>query len=57
MEGWGVLVAATAHQVPVLEVRTVSNLIGDRDPASWDVPVAFAALARVGARLLGDPWR
>jgi futalosine hydrolase len=56
MEGWGVLVAATAHQVPVLEVRTVSNLIGDRDPSSWDVPVAFAALAEVGARLLGDPW-
>jgi futalosine hydrolase len=56
MEGWGVLVAATPHGVPVLEVRTVSNLIGDRDPASWDLPAAFAALTGVGARLLAEPW-
>lgn len=56
MEGWGVLVAATPHGVPVLEVRTVSNLIGDRDPSSWDIPAAFDALARVGAQLLGEPW-
>jgi futalosine hydrolase len=56
MEGWGVLAAATPHGVPVLEVRTVSNLIGDRDPSSWDIPAAFDALARVGAQLLVDPW-
>ncbi|HUR13947.1 MAG TPA: futalosine hydrolase [Mycobacteriales bacterium] len=56
MEGWGVLVAATAHHVPVVEVRTVSNLIGDRDPSSWDIHAAFDALARVGAQLLADPW-
>lgn len=56
MEGWGVLVAATAHHVPALEVRTVSNLIGDRDTSTWDLPAAFDALARVGAQLLADPW-
>jgi hypothetical protein len=41
----------------VLEVRAVSNLVGDRDPASWDLPAAFDALARVGAALLEGPWR
>ena len=56
MEGWGVLTAALPQGLPALEVRTVSNLIGDRDPATWDFPVAFAALARVGAALLEKPW-
>ena len=56
MEGWGVLVAATAHHVPALEVRAVSNLIGDRDPSTWDIPAAFDALARLGSQLLVDPW-
>ncbi len=56
MEGWGVLVAAARYGVPVLEVRTVSNLIGDRDPATWDFPRAFDSLACVGSALLEQPW-
>ena len=57
MEGWGVLAAASPHGVAVLEVRTVSNLIGDRDPSTWDFAGAFDALARVGTQLLEEPWR
>jgi futalosine hydrolase len=56
MEGWGVWEAARRHGLPVAEVRTVSNLIGDRDPSAWDIAGAFAALGSVGARLLGEPW-
>jgi futalosine hydrolase len=56
MEGWGVLAAALPHGLPVLEVRTVSNLIGDRDPATWDFAAAFGSLAGIGAALLGAPW-
>lgn len=56
MEGWGVLEAARAHGVDVLEVRAVSNLVGDRDTSAWDIPTAFAALTRVGSLLLEDPW-
>ena len=56
MEGWGVLTAALPHALPVLEVRTVSNLVGVRDLATWDLPTAFAALTRVGRDLLGRPW-
>jgi futalosine hydrolase len=56
MEGWGVLAAAGPHDVPVVEVRTVSNLIGDRDPSTWHFEAAFASLARVGSALLGASW-
>jgi futalosine hydrolase len=56
MEGWGVWEAARRHGVPVAEVRTVSNLIGDRDPSAWDISTAFGALAGVGPRLLGEAW-
>ena len=56
MEGWGVLTAALPHSIPVLEVRTVSNLVGVRDLATWDLPTAFASLSRVGSRLLGSAW-
>lgn len=56
MEGWGVLVAAARHGLPVLEVRTVSNLIGDRDRSTWDFPAAFDSLARIGSALLEQPW-
>jgi futalosine hydrolase len=56
MEGWGVLTAALPHGLPVVEVRTVSNLVEDRDTSSWDIPRALAGLTRVGAALLADPW-
>jgi futalosine hydrolase len=57
MEGWGVRTAAAAHGLPTLEVRTVSNLVTDRDKGGWDITAAFDALDRVGAALLGAPWR
>lgn len=56
MEGWGVLEAARLHDVPVIEVRAVSNLVGDRDTDRWDFPAAFASLTRIGASLLAEPW-
>ena len=45
MEGAGVLAAAAAHGVPFLELRAVSNPVGPRDRAGWDLP---GALARLG---------
>lgn len=56
MEGWGVLTATLPHGLPMLEVRTVSNVVGVRDLSTWDLPAAFTALTHVGARLLGDSW-
>jgi futalosine hydrolase len=56
MEGAGVLAAALAHGVPFGEVRAVSNAVGRRDRAGWDLPGALDALGRAFARLLGQPF-
>jgi futalosine hydrolase len=54
MEGAGVLAAARALGVPMLEIRTVANLVGRRDRSRWDVPAALAALAQAMAALFED---
>jgi futalosine hydrolase len=48
MEGAGVLAAAEAHGVPFLELRAISNPVGPRDRAGWDLA---GALARLGPAL------
>ncbi|AEW94778.1 MULTISPECIES: futalosine hydrolase [Streptomycetaceae] len=44
MEGFGVAEAAVAHGLPVLEVRAVSNPVGPRDRAAWQIGRALARL-------------
>jgi futalosine hydrolase len=44
MEGFGVLRAAALAGVPALEVRAISNAIGENDRARWDLAAGFAAL-------------
>ncbi|MEV6786748.1 futalosine hydrolase [Streptomyces sp. NPDC051098] len=44
MEGFGVAEAATAHALPVLEVRAVSNPVGPRDRDAWRVKEALDSL-------------
>lgn len=44
MEGFGVAEAAAAHGVPVLEIRAVSNPVGPRDRAAWQIGRALGAL-------------
>jgi futalosine hydrolase len=56
MEGWGVVEAGRVARVPVVEVRTVSNLVSDRDVEHWNFPRALASLEQVGPALLGSPW-
>ncbi|MEU3300384.1 futalosine hydrolase [Streptomyces sp. NPDC006678] len=51
MEGFGVAEAATAHGVPVVEIRAVSNAVGPRDRAAWRIGEALDAL-RNAFRLL-----
>jgi futalosine hydrolase len=58
MEGAAVAVAAWRLSVPFLEVRGISNFTGDRDRASWDLPLAAARAAAAVARLVegADRW-
>ncbi|UNZ18707.1 futalosine hydrolase [Streptomyces sp. 891-h] len=54
MEGFGVAEAARAHsaELPVLELRTVSNAVGPRDRAAWRIPEALAALTTAFGKLV-----
>ncbi|MFF3330361.1 futalosine hydrolase [Streptomyces sp. NPDC002888] len=51
MEGFGVAEAATAHGVPVLEIRAVSNPVGPRDRAAWRIGDALTALTEAFGKL------
>lgn len=44
MEGFGVLRAAALAGIPALEVRSISNEIGESDRALWRIDDALAAL-------------
>lgn len=52
MEGFAVLRACELAGVPAVEVRVVSNAIGERDRARWRFDEAFAALAEALPRLV-----
>ncbi|WP_127581443.1 futalosine hydrolase [Paenibacillus koleovorans] len=51
MEGFGVAAAARAMQLPVLELRAISNPVGPRDRAAWRIPQALQALEAASAVL------
>ncbi|WP_088106113.1 futalosine hydrolase [Halalkalibacter urbisdiaboli] len=44
MEGFGVAVAAKQFNIPVLEIRTISNLVGPRDREAWRLKEALVSL-------------
>jgi futalosine hydrolase len=52
MEGAAVGTAADRFGCAFLELRGVSNLVGDRDRDCWDIPGALAALRRAMAASL-----
>ncbi|GAB6159096.1 futalosine hydrolase [Desulfotomaculum varum] len=51
MEGYGVALAARDRGLPVLEIRTVSNLVGPRDRAAWRINEALDLLKKAGCVL------
>jgi futalosine hydrolase len=52
MEGFGVLRAAALRGVPAIELRAVSNQVGEADRSRWQVQNAFAALAEAVPSLI-----
>jgi futalosine hydrolase len=54
MEGFGVLRAAELAGVPAVELRSVSNLVEERDRARWRFDDALSALATALQRLLSE---
>jgi futalosine hydrolase len=57
MEGVAVIAATRDHGDLryVTEIRAISNLIGRRDPSTWNIPLAFGALADAMSTLLKEP--
>ncbi|HEX4429087.1 MAG TPA: futalosine hydrolase [Frankiaceae bacterium] len=53
MEGFGVAEAASRRGVPVAELRAISNQVGLRAAAAWDIPGALAALSSAARELSG----
>jgi len=56
MEGAGVAHVAALHRIPVLELRTISNQVGARDRASWDILGALTALTTAAGAVLCPGW-
>jgi futalosine hydrolase len=46
MEGFAVLAAAASADIPAIELRGISNLVGDRDESKWDFRAGAAATVR-----------
>jgi futalosine hydrolase len=44
MEGFGVAEAAVAHGLPFVEIRAISNVVGPRDRAAWQIGRALGTL-------------
>lgn len=44
MEGFGAAYATLGRELPFLELRTVSNLVGSRHPEDWDLKGALESL-------------
>jgi futalosine hydrolase len=53
MEGFGVAEAAAFLDVPVLEIRAISNAVGPRDREAWRIGEALAALTTAFGKLPG----
>ncbi|ONH31835.1 futalosine hydrolase [Protofrankia sp. BMG5.30] len=51
MEGYAVAVATAVYGTPFAEIRAISNTVGRRDRASWDVSGALAGLSAAAAAL------
>ncbi len=52
MEGFGVLRAASLAGVPAIEIRAISNEIGEPDRGQWQIAEAIRALSLVTPALL-----
>jgi len=55
MEGFALALACRTRGLPFLEVRTISNAVGERDRTQWKLAQALAGLGDVLAELLRGP--
>ncbi len=54
MEGAAFFYVALLHQVPFLELRSVSDMVGPRDKSTWRIAEAVEALNGLLGRVVGE---
>jgi futalosine hydrolase len=52
MEGAAFFYVCLMEKVPFIELRAVSNEVGERDKSQWDIRVAFSVLETTCIQLL-----
>lgn len=52
MEGFGVALAAKDANLPILEIRSISNPVGPRDKGAWKIKEALLALEKASSILV-----
>jgi futalosine hydrolase len=53
MEGFALGWACAVHGLPFVQIRSISNRVGSRDPGEWAVDRAFSSLGTAALRILG----
>ena len=56
MEGYGVAIAAADLNLPVIEIRAISNVVGPRDREAWRIVEALAQL-EAASSVLREVWK
>ena len=51
MEGFSLALACVQAGIPFVELRTISNVVGSRDRADWDIELAFTRLGQAAREL------
>lgn len=51
MEGFAWALACKGAGLPLVQVRSISNPVGERNKAAWDFPGALKALAEAGSKM------
>ncbi len=55
MEGFAVAFACALAHIPLAIARGISNPVGERNPARWNIPLALAAALRAARGALEQP--
>jgi futalosine hydrolase len=54
MEGAAVFYVCLNENIPVLQIRSISNYVEDRDTTKWDIPLAIKQLNKFCTDLFPD---
>lgn len=52
MEGAAFFYVCILEEIPFIELRSVSNEVGERDRTKWDIPLALSSLKNANTKLL-----